>query len=209
LNVSAQPDRGADDDPAPAAPLALAILLLIGGIGGLCAAFALTLDEFTVLKNAHAALSCNVSAAFQCGTNLESWQGRVFGFPNPLIGLVLFPAPIIVGVALIGRVAFPRWFWALFNLGMLFAIGFVAWLVSESLWVLHTLCPWCSLVYLVVIPMSLAVTFQNLRSGNLNAGKVLKRLGTALYPWVPLISLVCYLIIGVTAQLKIDILSTL
>ena len=29
----------------------------------------------------------------QCGTNLSSWQGAVFGFPNPIIGLAGFVAP--------------------------------------------------------------------------------------------------------------------
>jgi len=187
----------------------LAWLLIIGGTLGLVAAFALTLDEFTVPAQPHAALLCNVNSAVQCGTNLESWQGRVFGFPNPLIGLVMFPAPVIVGVALLGRVRFPAWFWALFNLGMLFAIAFVAWLVTESLWVLHTLCPWCSLVYAVVIPMSLAVTFYNLGQGHLRAGKGLARLGSTLLPWVPLISLGADVVILIVAQFKLDLLSYL
>ncbi len=191
------------------APRALSILLIAGGLLGLVAAFALTLDEFTVLAHPAATLSCNANATLQFGKNLESWQGSVFGFPNPLIGLVMFPAPIFVGVASLAGTKLPRWFWAVFNLGMLFAIGFVAWLVTESLWVLGTLCPWCSLVYFVVIPMSLAVTLYNLKVGHLPFGKPLARLGSVASGWVPLLSLVAYVTILLVAEWRINLFAHL
>jgi len=185
---------------------ALAVLLIVGGILGLRATFALTMDEFTTLQHPAAKLDCFVNALVQCGPNLASWQGSVFGFPNPLIGLVAFLAPIVVGVALLGRVQFPAWFLALFNIGMLFAIVFIAWLVSQSIWTIHTICPWCALVYLAVIPMSLAVTFFNLKEGNLRAGHRLSALGSALLSWTPIISLGAYLAILVCAQLRLDLI---
>ena len=103
----------------------------------------------------------------------QTWdQRRGFSvrFPNPVLGLIIFPAPIIVGVASLGGVRFPRWFRALFDLGMAFAIGFVAWLMSVSVSVLGTLCPWCMAVWSVVIPMSLATTLYDLREQNLPLG---------------------------------------
>lgn len=186
--------------------LALGILLIVGGVLGIIASFALTMDKIAVLEDPHAGLSCYVNQTFQCGTNLASWQGSLFGFPNPLIGLVCFPVPIVVGVALLGGVRFPRWFWALFTVGMLFAVAFIAWLATESIWVLHTLCPWCALVYVVVIPMSLAVTLFALREGSLPAPAGLRRFAGAAYFWVPLISLGIYLIVAIIAQLKLNLL---
>ena len=79
--------------------LPLAILLVVGGIVGLIAAFALTLDKIAVLEDPNFNPSCNFSVLVQCGTNLRSAQGSAFGFPNPLLGLMMFPAPILVGVA--------------------------------------------------------------------------------------------------------------
>jgi len=64
-------------------PIGLAIFLIIAGGIGLAAAFALTIDKFTMLEDPTAQLSCNFSVLVGCSTNLGSWQGAVFGFPNP------------------------------------------------------------------------------------------------------------------------------
>lgn len=192
---------------------ALAILLIIGGIVGLIAAFALTTDKFTALQNTidgvSTKASCDISVLVQCSKNLESPQGSAFGFPNPILGLIMFPAPIIVGVATLAGVRFPRWFWAVFNLGMAFAIGFVAWLMSVSVWVLFTLCPWCMVVWSVVIPMSLGTTLYNLREQNLPLGDRAARLAGRAYGWLPIITLVVYVIFAVIAQVRLDVLHRL
>ena len=83
----------------------------------------------------------------QCGTNLNSPQGAVFGFPNPLLGLGGFVAPIAVGVGLLAGARFARWYWWLFNLGLAGALAFVIWLIGQSFWILGVLCPWCTLVW--------------------------------------------------------------
>jgi uncharacterized membrane protein len=188
---------------------ALAILLIVGGIVGLIAAFALTLDKFEVLMHPDAVLNCNISVLVQCGKNLSSPQGAAFGFPNPMLGLMMFPAPIIVGVASLAGVRFPRWFWAVFNLGMAFAIGFVAWLMSVSVFVLFTLCPWCMVVWSVVIPMSLATTLYNLREQNLPLGDRVARLAGRAYGWLPIITLVVFVLFAAIAQVRLDVLHRL
>ena len=187
----------------------LAILLIVGGIVGLTAAFALTLDKFEVLLHPNAVLNCNISVLVQCGKNLAAPQGSAFGFPNPLLGLVMFPAPIIVGVASLAGVRFPRWFWAVFNLGMAFAIAFVAWLMSVSIFTLFTLCPWCMVVWAVVIPMSLGTTLYDLREQNLPLGDRVARIAGRAYGWLPIITLVVYVIFAVIAQVRLDVLHRL
>src|SRR5690606_32922238 len=132
---------------------------------GWYASFALTIDKFLLLENPTADLDCNFSLLVQCGANLNSWQGAVFGFPNPLIGLGGFVAPIAVGVGLLAGARFARWFWIAFNVGVLGALAFVIWLIGQSIFVLGTLCPWCMLVWSVTIPMFWAVTLRNLAEG--------------------------------------------
>jgi len=193
--------------PEARLPYALAIVLIVGGLLGLLASFALTMDDINLLKNPDAALTCNLNAVVNCGKNIESWQGSVFGFPNPILGLMMFPAPVVVGFALLARARFAGWFWWIFNAGLLFAISFVYWLAFQSIFDIGTLCPWCSLVYLVTIPMFLAVTVRNLRAGL--AGEALKRFGDAIAGWVPLIVIVGYVIIFGAAQLQLNILATL
>lgn len=187
--------------------IALAILLIVGGIVGLTAAFELTLDKFALAADTNYVPPCNISPFIQCSANLKSPEGSAFGFPNPVLGLMMFPAPIFLGVATLAGVRFPRWFWAAFNLGMAFAIGFVVFLMTKSVFHLGTLCPWCLAVWSVVIPMSLATTLYNLREQNIPLGGRVARIAGAAYGWMPIITLVVYLAFAVIAQVRLDLLN--
>ncbi|HPU03104.1 MAG TPA: vitamin K epoxide reductase family protein [Rhodoglobus sp.] len=195
------------DAAVPRRPLSLAIVLIVTGAVGWYAALALTLDKLAVLANPEADLDCNFSVIVQCGKNLGSWQGAILGFPNPIIGLGGFVAPIAVGVALLAGATFARWFWIAFNVGVAGAFAFCLWLAYQSIFNLGTLCPWCMLVWSMVIPMFWTLTLFNAREGRFGSGLV--RLGDRLYGWVPVITLAGYLIIAIVAQLRLDLLSML
>ena len=187
-------------------PWILAIFLIVTGGVGWLAAFELTLDKFRLLTNPDAVLSCNINPIVECGTNLASWQGEVFGFPNPLIGLGGFVAPIAVGVALLAGARFANWFWIAFNVGLAGALAFVIWLIGQSMFVLGTLCPWCMLVWLVTIPLFWVVTLRNAAEGVF--GSALTRVGRALTPWIVPITVACYVTVAVLAQLRLDVIHT-
>lgn len=188
-------------------PIALAIFLIVAGALGWYAAFALTVDKILLLENPGADLDCNFSLLVQCGANLDSWQGAVFGFPNPLLGLGGFVAPIAVGVGLLAGARFARWFWVLFNLGVAGALAFVIWLISQSIYVLGTLCPWCMLVWSVTIPMFWIVTFRNLAEGVY--GRSLVAAGAGLSSWAIPVTIVSYAVVAFLAQLRLDWVSYL
>jgi uncharacterized membrane protein len=190
-------------------PVVLAIFLIVAGVVGWIAAFALTVEKFVLLTDPTEALGCDFSVLVQCRANLESWQGSLFGFPNPVIGLAAWIAPIVVGVALLAGARFARWFWVLFNLGVVGALAFVVWLISQSVFVLGTLCPWCMVTWSATIPLFWAVTLYNLREGNIPVAARVRRLGAALYGWVPAITLASYLVVAVIAQLRLDVLGSL
>jgi uncharacterized membrane protein len=192
--------------PTRTRPLVLAIWLIVAGVIGWFAAFQLTLDKFHQLANPGSSASCDFSVLVQCSKNLESWQGSAFGFPNPIIGLACWIAPIIVGVALLGGVRFPRWFWGLFWVGFLFAFSFVCWLISQSIFVLGTLCPWCMVTWLVTIPSFYAVTLHALRIGVVPIPERGQRIADRLMAWVPLMAIVSYAIIALLAQIRLDAL---
>ncbi len=188
-------------------PLSLAIVLIVTGAIGWYSSFALTLDKFAVLLNPDADLDCNFSLIVQCGKNLQSWQGSVLGFPNPILGLAGFVAPIAVGVAILAGAQFARWFWILFNIGVAGAFGFCIWLMTQSIFSLGTLCPWCMVVWAVTYIMFWTLTLDNARNGVFGAGLV--KAGTTLYSWVPLIVFACYLIVAIIAQVRLDVLGYL
>jgi uncharacterized membrane protein len=187
--------------------LSLAIVLIVTGAIGWYSSFALTLDKFAVLIDPEADLDCNFSLLVQCGANLQSWQGSVFGFPNPVLGLAGFVAPIAVGVALLARATFARWFWIAFNVGVTGALAFCIWLMSQSIFSLGTLCPWCMVVWSVTILMFWTLTLDNGRHGVF--GSRLMPLGTTLYTWVPALVLASYLVIAIIAQVRLDVIGYL
>ena len=188
-------------------PIALAIFLIVIGVIGWIAAFSLTVEKFELLLNPQESLSCDFSVLVQCTKNLESAQGSIFGFPNPLIGLAAWVAPVVVGAALLAGARFDRWFWILFNAGFVFAIGLVGYLITQSIFVLGTLCPWCMVTWLVAIPGFWVVTLRNLSAGVFTANPRITRIASGLYSWVPTIVLACYLLVAVLAQVRLDVIN--
>jgi uncharacterized membrane protein len=189
-------------------PLPLAILLVVGGFFGFLAAFELTLDKFQVLEHPASAanLSCDFSVVVQCSKNLDSPEGSAFGFPNPVIGLAGYFALIVVGMTLLAGARMARWYWVTLNVGVVFAMGFVIFLITKSIFHLGTLCPWCMVVWAATIPIFLSVTFYNLSVGNIPIPGRGRRFFTTARTWVPLITLVCYVIIAIIAQARLDVL---
>ncbi|WP_396656808.1 vitamin K epoxide reductase family protein [Microbacterium sp.] len=194
---------------SPTRPTALAVWLIIAGAIGWWAAFQLTLEKIQVLADPDHSAACDFSVLVQCTANLNSWQGSVFGFPNPLIGLACWVAPIVVGCAILAGARFARWFWWLFELGMLFAFVFVCWLIAQSIFSLGTLCPWCMVTWAVTIPSFYAVTLHLLRTGILPAPASVRRGAARLMAWVPLMAIVSYAVIVLLAQVRLNALDNI
>ena len=192
------------DAPAPPKPLGLAISLIVLGAFGLLAAWELSLEKVLTLADPGHIPNCNVGVLVGCSTNLASWQGSVFGFPNPFIGMMAWPVVITVGVALLAGATFSRWFWIGFNVGVAGALVFVGWLIFQSIYVLDVLCPWCMLTWAVTIPTFWLVTLHNLRSGHIPASARVQRLAAGWYGWIPVITVVCYAVVILLAQAQMN-----
>jgi uncharacterized membrane protein len=190
-------------------PLGLATFLIVSGLIGFSAAFLLTLDKIAVLTNPDAQLSCNFSVLIGCSKNLASWQGAILGFPNPLIGIAAWSVVITIGAAIVAGATFKRWFWIAFNAGFVGAISFVLWLITQSIFVLDVLCPWCMVTWAVTIPGFLAITLYNLKEGNIPVSPSVARFAAAAYSWLFVITIGCYIIFAVVAQVNMDFLNRL
>ena len=62
--------------------------MLAFGIAGLAASFVLAVEEFHLLKDPNAVLSCTINLVLNCSEVMKTWQASVFGFPNMFIGLM-------------------------------------------------------------------------------------------------------------------------
>lgn len=187
----------------------LGIVLIAGGIAGWIGAFALTVDKVISTVSPNAVLSCNFSLLVQCGANLESWQGSLFGFPNPLLGVGGFIAPIVVGIGILAGARFSRSLWIGFNVGLVGALALVIWLIIQSIFVLGTLCPWCMLVWTATIPLFWLVTLYNLKSGNIPVSRDARRFFAGAYTYVPFITIASYLVVAILAQVRLDVINHL
>jgi hypothetical protein len=92
----------------------------------------------------------------------------------------------------------------LFNLGVVGALVLVIYLITQSITVLNVLCPWCMVTWLVTIPTFWAVTFYNLKVGNIPVPASVRQFFGKLYGWVPLITIVSYAIVAILAQIQLD-----
>jgi uncharacterized membrane protein len=179
--VSSAPS--APDTSRVGAGRGLALLLVITGAAGLLAAWIITLDKFKLLENPDYVPGCSVNPVISCGNIMKSEQASVFGFPNPMLGLVTYGIVIAVGMSLLAGARFPRWYWLTMNAGMLFGVGFCAWLTQQSLYEINALCLWCCLAWAATIIMFWYVTSSNIRNGFLPAPSWLKGF-FAEFTWV-------------------------
>lgn len=192
-----------------ARPWAFGTVLTLAGIGGLIAAYNLTLDKITVILDPNAGLNCNVSIVVQCGKNLGSWQGSLFGFPNPLIGLGGYAAVLVIGILTLAGVRFPRWWNIAFNIGVMMAMTFILFLITSSIFFIGTLCLWCALVWTVTIPTFWLTTIRNLKSGDLKVGPRATKFWTGAYTWIPILTLICYGIVFLLYEIVLNLLARL
>ncbi|MFJ9902565.1 vitamin K epoxide reductase family protein [Streptomyces sp. NPDC101152] len=146
-----------------------ALLLVLTGAGGLTASWAITIDKFKLLQNPNFTPGCSLNPVVSCGSVMKSAQASVFGFPNPMLGLVAYGIVICVGVSLLAGAEFPRWYWLSFNAGCLFGIGFVSWLQFQSLYRIGALCLWCVLAWVATILVFWYVIAFNVRNSFLPA----------------------------------------
>lgn len=175
-------------------PIAIAFLFIVTGLVGLYAAFQLTLDRFALLADETTKLSCDINPFVSCSTVINSAQGSTFGFPNPLIGLIGFAAPVVVGASLLAGARFAPWYWALYNVGLLGAYVFIHYLMTQTVFVIGALCPWCLLVWFVTIPLFWYGTVNNFaRNFGLSGGA--QTFFRKLLPFTWLIVLINYLVI--------------
>jgi uncharacterized membrane protein len=136
--------------------------LVLTAIIGLVASFILTIEKIQLLKDPKVQLSCNFNPVVSCGSVITSPQAEAFGFANPLIGLISFAVIITIGVGIIAGAKYKRWFWLGLQAGTIFGVLFSMWLFYQSLYVIKALCPFCIVVWAVVIAQFVYVTRYNI-----------------------------------------------
>jgi uncharacterized membrane protein len=144
------------------------LVILLCGLVGVGAALALAVEKFRVLTNPFYVPSCSVNEKISCLSVMTSPQAEVFGFPNPLLGLIAFGALAAAGAAVLASSRpLASWFWAGLQAGTAAGLVFVHWLAWQSSMVIGALCPYCIAVWIVTITAFVHVTARNATARNL------------------------------------------
>ncbi|NIZ91426.1 vitamin K epoxide reductase family protein [Kineococcus rubinsiae] len=149
----------------PVSVRARGLLLTVGGLVGFVAAFTLTVERFKLAENPGYVPSCSINPVLSCGSVMKTDQAAVFGFPNPLMGIAAFTVMTLLGLLVLSGTRLPRWVERGFQVGITLGAVFVGWLVTQSLTSIHALCPYCMVVWAVVVATFWTTTADSLDRG--------------------------------------------
>lgn len=152
-------------EPTNGESSALAWGLLVAGSIGLLASAVLLVERLRMATDSDYVPSCSLNPVVSCGSVMESAQGSLFGFPNPILGIAAFPIVATTGVVLLAGSRLAQWYWRGLQAGVSAGLVLVGWLVSQSLYRIGALCPYCMVVWVVVIATFWYVTLRNLERG--------------------------------------------
>lgn len=146
------------------------IFVILGSIGVLASAI-LTVEKIHLLQNPALKLNCDINPIVACGSVINTDQASAFGFPNPFLGLIGFAVVVTTGMAILAGASFKRWFWLGLQAGTIFGVVFISWLQFQSIYRIGALCPYCMVVWAVMIPIFWYTTLYNLREGHIKLAR--------------------------------------
>jgi uncharacterized membrane protein len=129
------------------------IILTSGALVGLVASFWQVVERIHMLKNPNAPLSCDISPVVDCGGVLGDRLAALFGFPNAMIGMVLFSILLTFGLMLLAGVELKKWLWKVLAGAIVVLILFSLWFFGVSLFVIGKICIFCVFIWIVSVPI--------------------------------------------------------
>lgn len=199
IDPTAGPNRPAESDlPVFARSRPFALILLVSGVIGWVASGILVLERLQLYRDSSYETSCDVNPWVSCGKVMGTWQSELFGFPNPLLGIVAFAVVITTSMAALSGARFGRWYWLSLHLGVTAGMVFVIWLWSQALFSIYILCLYCMIVWAAMIPLFILLTARNVIHGVLLAPQAIRRFA-AEWAW----TLVAVIYVAVAASVFI------
>lgn len=147
------------------AEVIIPVIIILFSITGLYAAFILTTEKIELLKNADRVLPCTVNIIINCASVMKSPQAEIFGFPNPILGLIGYSTMLTFGVSLLFSKTRAKAYILLATFGSLLSVVFTYWLLSQSVYVIGSLCPYCLLSGISATNIFFALIYLNLKNG--------------------------------------------
>ncbi|AEG44739.1 vitamin K epoxide reductase family protein [Isoptericola variabilis] len=179
--VSGDATRSSEDDlvqvpgPRPLSTRTLGVLLTVLGAIGLAASAWLSVERYLTLLDPDRVATCSINVFLSCGAAMGSWQGSLFGFPNPFLGLATFPVVVTTGVVILTGARLPRWYLNALLAGTALGQLLIFFLMWTSFYVLHKLCPACMVVWTIMWPLLWFQLVHAVQEGRVPVGEGLRR----------------------------------
>lgn len=178
---------------------AFGLVLLVTGVVGWVASAILVLERFAMYKNPGHVTSCDVNPWVSCGRVMGTWQSQLFGFPNPLIGIVAFAVVLATAMAVLAGADLARWYWLGLQAGVVLGAVFVVWLWSQALFEIYVLCLYCMVVWAAMVPLLVLLTVRNLVHGVIPAPKAVTAFATT---WAGTIVAAIYVVVALSVVVR-------
>ncbi|WP_124053804.1 vitamin K epoxide reductase family protein [Arcanobacterium ihumii] len=144
------------------------ILLVFSAIASV-ASLGLIMSEKSKLEDPKSALVCDVNPLIGCGKWVGTWQNEVFfGISNSVIGLAFFAALTALSIALLTGSKLHRNIWIVLSISMVAGMIWVLWFMYQSLVIARSLCPFCMVIWLCMIPLSITIWGRSAQAGHLS-----------------------------------------
>ncbi len=121
--------------------------LIFFGLLGMLASGAIAIEKEHLLKHPEVELICNINPVYSCSNVFMSPQSQILGVSNEYIGIAIFAVLLTVGVVVLAGAKLKNWFWYAFLAGMLGFMMMVLWFFRQSVYVIGSLCIFCSIVW--------------------------------------------------------------
>lgn len=157
--------------------------LVVAGAVAWIASATLVLERLHLYTNPDAKISCDINSWISCGDVMKTSQAAIFGFPNPFIGLVAFAVVITTGMVLLAGADLRRWYWIGLQAGITLGFVLICWFFTQAVYVLAILCPYCMVVWAMMIPLFVWTTVRNLQHGVIQAPPAVAKFA-ADWAWV-------------------------
>lgn len=178
------------DKPAMARARPFGWFLVIAGAIAWIASFTLVLERLELYKDPNAVASCDFNSWISCSDVMKTPEAGLLGFPNPFIGVVAFAVVITTGVVLLAGARLARWYWIGLQAGITAGMALVVWFWFTAVYTLALLCPYCMVVWAMMIPLFIWTTIRNINHGVIPAPPALIKF---LNNWAWVIVALCYL----------------
>lgn len=124
------------------------IYYLLFSLVGLLASFIITWEKVELLKDPKHVTSCSINPLLSCQNVMQSDEASVFGFPNPLLGIIGFSMIFAFGFIALFIKKFPPVIYIFLVSGLGFAVAFSTWLFSQATFHIGAICLYCVAVWL-------------------------------------------------------------